>query len=383
MSHQAEIIKIENVEFSIITVKEIADRLPKSSWLAEKADEYAEEVVFFHEGNVELSILRLGEMPEWSLGYVIMGDLLVERIIEASDDLAMGLVVDGNLTVDYIRAGGNEIYVSGNMKVNGLFFGKYSHGSLIVEGETYANAFIADDYLGSLDSSWSLTDDECFEDEEISEDEYAIAVEKIIEAIRPEFILNFDNIDEPFLWAHVLDYPAIEEAMKHHLPILQDSFVNAYDINFLTQPAPRITIEIPEDFIVKTVEDIVLELSTDSVENLAKTITGLPHQHFFIPQTLYNVPQGLSLSFSEGYPERFFIDSIAARSNYQGKLPYGVQLGMTRDALVELFGDQYSEKSFEEYDDSLEGIVELGNIRMEMLIENNIVTYVKYQVSEQ
>ena len=382
MLSQAETIKIEGVNFSIVQVKDIVDRLPENSWLATQSDEFLDNTIFFHEGNVELSVLRLGELPTWSLGYFIIGDVQVGRIIEASDDLAMGLIVDGNLTADHIRAGGNEIYVSGDLKVNGLFFGKYNHGSLTVEGESFASAFIADDYAGWLESHWALTDDECFDDEEISDEEYHEASVEIIEAIRPEFLLLQEDADEPFLWAQLLDYYELEKAMKHNAPILQDAFIEEHGIEFVSAPVDYKKSALPADFVMNTVANIHNELSTDEVEVLAEVVTGLHHDHIFVPQALYNDDHGLSVKFLEGYPERLFLEFVAVRSEYQGELPHNIQMGMNGDALKAQFGDRYTETAFEEYEDSAQGTITLDDLVIELLLENDVVTFVKYQISE-
>ncbi len=382
MLNQTETITIENVTFSIVQVKDIVDRLPENSWLAEKSDEFADHTIFFHEGDIELSILRLGELPEWSLGYFIIGNVTVGRIIEASDDSAMGLVVDGDLTVDHIRAGGNDIYVSGDLQVNGLFFGKYSHGSITVDGEHHANAFIADDYADWIDNVWALSDDECFDDEEISEEEYEGATAKILEAIRPEFIIDLDDVDEPFLWSHLLDYHALEKAMKYNAPIFQDEFLAENNVEFINAPVVYKTVELPQNFVIDLHANIQSALATDAVETLAETMTGLAHNHAFIPQVLHNEDNGISVSFSEAYPDRFFIETISVRSNHKDELPHGLRIGMTSAELKAQFGDSYSETTFEDYPDSLQGNIALADMAIELLLEDNVVTYINYQVLE-
>lgn len=382
MLSQVETIKIDDVSFSIVQVKDILDRLPENSWLATKSDEFLDHTIFFHEGDVELSALRLGELPTWSLGYFIIGNVKIGRIIEASDDMAMGLIVDGNLEADHIRAGGNEIYISGDLQVNGLFFGQYNHGSLTVEGENHANAFITDDYSGWLESHWALTDDECFDDEQISDEEYHEACVEILEAIRPEFLFEQDEADEPFLWAQLLDYYAIEKAMKHNAPILQDSFIEEHGIQFLAEPKEYQAVELPADFVINAVANIHNELSIQDVEALAKAVTGLQHDHIFVPEALYNDDHGLSVKFLEGYPERLFLEFVAVRSEYQGALPHNIQMGMNGEALKAQFGDRYTEETFEEYEDSAQGTITLDDLVIELLLENDAVTFVKYQISE-
>ena len=383
MLSQSETIKIEGVNFSIVQVKDILDRLPENCWLASQSTELLDNSIFFHEGDVELSVLRLGELPTWSLGYFIIGDVKVGRIIEASDDLAMGLIVGGHLTADHIRAGGNEIYVSGDLKVNGLFFGKYNHGSLTVDGESFANAFISDDYSGWINNNhWALTDDECFDDEQISDEEYHEACMEILGVIRPEFLYEQEEADEPFLWAQLLNYYELEKAMKHNSPILQDSFIEEHQIQFLTNPVEYQKAELPADFVINAVANIHNELSIQDVEALAKKVTGLQHDHIFVPEALYNDDHGLSVKFLEGYPERLFLEFIAVRSEYQGELPHNIQMGMNGEALKAQFGDRYTETTFEEYEDSAQGTITLDDLVIELLLENDAVTFVKYQISE-
>lgn len=382
MLNQTETITIENVTFSIVQVKDIIDRLPENCWLAEKSDEFEDNTIFFYEGDVELSILRLGELPEWSLGYFIIGNATIGRIIEASDDSAMGLVIDGNLTVDHIRAGGNDIYVSGDFRVNGLFFGKYSHGSIMIDGEHHANAFIADDYADWIDNAWALSDDDCFDDEEISKEEYEEAKDAILAAVRPEFIISFEEIDEPFLWAHLLDYCALEKAMKYNAPIFQDEFITDNEIKFINAPIESKLIELPATFVTELYNNIESALTPEAVENLAEVMTGLAHHHVFVPQVLHNEDHGVSVSFSEAYPDRFFIESIAVRSNYTSELPHGLRIGITNDELKAQFGDQYTETTFEDYSDSLQGNIAFDGMMIELLLQDNVVTYISFQVLE-
>ena len=74
MLNQTETITIENVTFSIVQVKDIIDRLPENCWLAEKSDEFEDNTIFFHEGDVELSI--------WGISLLVMPQL-VESLRQA------------------------------------------------------------------------------------------------------------------------------------------------------------------------------------------------------------------------------------------------------------------------------------------------------------
>lgn len=380
MLQNSESIIIDGVNFLSVTVKDIADRLPENSWLAQKTDEFADHSIFFHEGDVTLPVLRLGELPSWSLGYFIIGNVSIGRVIEASDDLAMGLIVKGNVTADHICAGGDEIYITSDLHVNGLFIGKYNHGSLTVEGKNYANGFISDDYSGWVEHHWGLTDDECFDDEEISEEEYQEAYEQIIQAIRPEFIADLDDADEPYLWSQLLKEGLLNHAMKHNAPIMQDSFIKAHNIQWINQPLTLKALDVPAEALQTWVEDMPLELSSEAVEKIATTMTGLSCNHIFIPQALYNEDCGIVMNFSEEYPDRWFIDAIGIEQKYPHALPYNLQFGMTSEALAAQFTDRYTETVFEDYPDSKQGTITLDNIQIELLLDNNALTYVKYQI---
>lgn len=380
MTHSTETITIEQVSFSIVQVKDILDSLPKESWLSAKADELLDHTIFYHKGDVNLSFLCLGETPEWSLGYFIDGNVTVSRIIEATDHSSMGLIVSGDLVVDHMKAGGNDIYVAGDLQVNGLLLGKGNYGSLVVEGESYANAYIADDYAGWVEHRWGLTDDEYFEDEEISQSEYDEASAMILEAIRPEYLLKFDDIDEPFLWSHLLDSAALERAMKYHLPIFQDEFIQNMEGEFLSPVSNSISSAPSSDYLNQFIETIQQECSISTVEDLAKTVTGLAYEQTFVPKILYAPDYSVSVSFSEHYPERFFIDAVSVRSNYSGALPFGLTIGMTSDALKAQFSEQYTEAPLEGYSDSLQGMIEMEGLQIELLLENGRVTYINYQV---
>lgn len=133
---------------------------------------------------------------------------------------------------------------------------------------------------------------------------------------------------------------------------------------------------------MNTVANIHNELSTAEVEVLAKTMTGLTHSHIFVPKTLFKDGEGVSVSFSEEYPERFLISDIAAGSNCQLQLPHNIEIGMNSATLKAQFGDAYTETLFEDYDDSLQGTVKLDRLNIELLLENDAVTFVEYEVSE-
>lgn len=222
----------------------------------------------------------------------------------------------------------------------------------------------------------------CFDDEQISDEEYHEACVEILEAIRPEFLYEQEEADEPFLWAQLLNYYELEKAMKHNSPILQDSFIEEHQIQFLTNPVEYQKVELSADFVVNTVANIHNELSIQDVEALAKNLTGLSHDHIFVPAALYNDDHGLSMKFLEGYPERLYLEFIAVRSEYQGDLPHNIQMGMNGEALKVQFGDRYTEETFEEYEDSAQGTITLEGLVIELLLENDVVTFVKYQISE-
>ena len=132
----------------------IKHHLPSKAWAARRNarndGEFENELVLFHDGDLRLDQLDLdmarNEDGEYPFLLLVAGNLRVDGAITNEEtDGAMGLIVLGDLHARDMVVGGQEIYVTGNVHVDGLFWGDYNHGDLTVEGDVHAALFIDTD----------------------------------------------------------------------------------------------------------------------------------------------------------------------------------------------------------------------------------------------
>lgn len=132
----------------------IKHRLPTDCWAAwrnvRNDGEFEQELVLFHEGDLRLDRLDLDMVPNEDGAYpfliLVAGGLHVEGAISNEEtDGATGLIVLGDLHARDMVVGGQEIYVTGNLRVDGLFWGDYNHGELVVGGDATAALFVDTD----------------------------------------------------------------------------------------------------------------------------------------------------------------------------------------------------------------------------------------------
>ncbi|MGU3494076.1 hypothetical protein ACLBXM_08540 [Xanthobacteraceae bacterium A53D] len=133
---------------------EIKDALPADCWAvkrnARKA-EFDDELVAVFDGPLALDALDLDDPLHNDAAIFLVfvrGDLTVAGTIgNANTDGAAGLIVAGNLTCRNAVVGGQQLYVTGDLTVEELFWGDYNHGDLIVGGDaTAAMAIVTDGY---------------------------------------------------------------------------------------------------------------------------------------------------------------------------------------------------------------------------------------------
>lgn len=141
--------------FQQLCFADISHKLPPDCWAYWRNEkhngEFEDEAVLYCKGNTLIDHLDLDDAShldgaagmEHVFMIVVEGDLEVSSYIFNEDtDGATGLIVLGNLTAGNIVAGGQEIYVTGNLSVNGLFWGDYNHGDLTVTGNASAAVFM-------------------------------------------------------------------------------------------------------------------------------------------------------------------------------------------------------------------------------------------------
>lgn len=129
----------------------IKHRLPPKAWAARRNDindgEFENELVLFHDGDLRLDRLDLdmkaNEDGEYPFLFLVAGNLRVDGAITNDEtDGATGLIVLGDLRAHDMVVGGQEVYVTGHLHVDGLFWGDYNHGDLSVEGDVHAALLI-------------------------------------------------------------------------------------------------------------------------------------------------------------------------------------------------------------------------------------------------
>ena len=144
------------------TFSEIKHLLPADAWAVWRNElhkrEFESESVLVFESATELEELNLdkpfGEAEDVFL-ILVKGNLTVQKFVYNEDtDGATGLMVLGNLRAGTMLVGGQEIYVTGNLVVEELFWGDYNHGDLRVLGNATAGVFVeTDQYSVSIAQS--------------------------------------------------------------------------------------------------------------------------------------------------------------------------------------------------------------------------------------
>ncbi|GAA0374935.1 hypothetical protein [Bacillus horti] len=134
--------------FQSVLFKEIKSKLPQDSWAAQvnkiNNDEFLEEIVFYHKGDLQLQSLDLDHLAnehEDQIIFLILveGSLTVDTFIcNENTDGSTGLIVLGDLKTTSMVVGGQEIFVTGDVEVSELFWGDYNHGMLNVQGHLKA-----------------------------------------------------------------------------------------------------------------------------------------------------------------------------------------------------------------------------------------------------
>ncbi len=128
-----------------VTLKSVVDQFPKEAWLREQQDQFVDEEVFVIEDQdtvmEDLSLEYEGDV----VAYFVKGNLTAKNITNSNTDGALSLIVMGNLTAENIIAGGQQIWVEGNLKVKEVFWGDYNHGGLEVKGDVEALVFAETD----------------------------------------------------------------------------------------------------------------------------------------------------------------------------------------------------------------------------------------------
>ena len=150
------IYKNINFNFNKIKLKEF-EMLPKDSVLNNYIDNFGEEEIWIYDGDLELDSLNLDYIENEINPILILinGNFKVlNNIVNENTDNSINLMVFGNLEAKNIEVGGQEIYVKGNVKVEGVYNGCYNHEILKVKENVSAYVLINSDYTFDVEGDY-------------------------------------------------------------------------------------------------------------------------------------------------------------------------------------------------------------------------------------
>lgn len=149
--------------FRFIPISQLADKFPEGSWWAKFYQDFSDEqLAAYYEGDLTLPSLNLDweqAFPQQKEVIIIFidGNFTVDDLYNKETDGAIGLMVTGNMSAKNIAVGGQEIYVSGNLMIEGILCGSYNHGETIVKGDLSAAVLVQDDeYSIKVDGQKSI-----------------------------------------------------------------------------------------------------------------------------------------------------------------------------------------------------------------------------------
>ena len=189
-----------NNGFQFMPISQLAERFPEDSWWAKFHKDFSDnEIAAYYEGDLTLPFLDLDwgkPFPEQenTITIFIDGNFTVDNLYNAGTDGAIGLTVMGNLTAKNIAVGGQEIYVHGHLKVEGILSGSYNHGETIVKGNLNATVLVQDDeYRIKVDGQKQLM---CLVNIWHGDGVFQDLPVKIQDVLTEEVFLNMDDDDE-------------------------------------------------------------------------------------------------------------------------------------------------------------------------------------------
>lgn len=245
---------------------------------------YENEIVLFYEGDWTTDKIDLDYADklipdytdkEFPLLILVNGNVNIKNIFNGETDGSTGLIVLGNLTADNIVVGGQEIYVSGDLNVSGLYWGDYNHGNLEAKGTINIRVFLETDYG---------YDDDRFEKGEninipyilLDGNEEYLSGDWIRALFRPEFILSKEQIlqyeDEIYGWKSWLNTQTIFQALEKGEPLL----LPVNEVNQSVFPKPEIIPFLFENDWI----------SYENLQRFGNSKLPLPNEHFS-PNSLF------------------------------------------------------------------------------------------------
>ncbi|MDO7887118.1 hypothetical protein [Hymenobacter cheonanensis] len=173
--------------------------LPPDAWAVWRNEvhhgEFDDEPVLVYASDTVLESLNLDfstQEVEHVFLILVEGNLQVKTFIYNNNtDGATGLVILGDLRASTMLVGGQEIYVTGNIAVEELFWGDYNHGSLRVLSDASVTVFAAVDYDVQINGETRIGINLTPEDESSNWQGIDIA---LLQATLVEKIYQLDNV---------------------------------------------------------------------------------------------------------------------------------------------------------------------------------------------
>ncbi len=233
-----------------VPFKEIKHLLPQNSHY-QKDEYFLDKEVLLHEGDwvviepINLDqpelLLASGDCPEFPPFILVTGNMVAKIIFNEETDGSTGLTVLGNLTAENIVLGGQELYVTGDLKVNGLFWDDYNHGELIVEGKIAMKVFLNTDYHCDYDRFTNRQNVEINHvfwddvDDDVTDNKWLKAY------FQPEFLEDEDELllsgEEIWSWQSWLDMGKILDALNEGKNILNEVPVSPEEVQLEQIPS--------------------------------------------------------------------------------------------------------------------------------------------------
>ena len=158
------------MQYQIKTVKEIKHLIPTDSDYAGYSQFYSYAHAFYENRYVVIvqgdwhpkSTVNLDDISTLFPDYhyqeldvpafiLVQGNVVVSNLFNQRNEGACGLIVLGNLSAENIAVSGQELYVQGNLFVEGFFWGDTAIGKLTVKKALDIRVFIETEYVYPLE----------------------------------------------------------------------------------------------------------------------------------------------------------------------------------------------------------------------------------------
>jgi hypothetical protein len=135
---------------TLLTLEEAAKRYPLPNFtLFDDLRQHRNKWVEIFDNELIINDLNLGYSQNKNVvAYVFTENLTVVGNIYTEElDLGIALVALKNVAAKNVAVGGQEVYIVGNLAVEGLLCGAYNQGSMTVRGDVKAQYILNDDYV--------------------------------------------------------------------------------------------------------------------------------------------------------------------------------------------------------------------------------------------